>query len=76
MRFIKIKIRLLVLFFFNKTTNFITNDLIDKIQKNKNNYEKLSYIAEEIRILRVLYPSEPELDRAEVIVKRLLVMGC
>ncbi len=73
-KFVKTKIRVFILYFYNKTTNFIVDDLLEKIQNNKSDLVFLNGIHSEIRRLKILYPTEPEIIKAETIVTRLLVM--
>jgi hypothetical protein len=72
--YIKAKIRLLVLYFYLRTMNFITNDLHQRIFEYKNDQKELQNILKEILILKEKYPNEPEITRAETIVTRLLIM--
>lgn len=73
-KFIKTKIRVFILYFYNRTSNFIVDDLLEKIQNNKTDLVFLNDIHSEIKSLKKLYPSEPEIVKAETIVTRLLVM--
>jgi hypothetical protein len=73
-KYIKTKIRLLVLYFYIRTMNFITNDLHQRIFENKDNQKELQNVLKEILILKQKYPNEPEITKAETIVTRLLVL--
>ena len=74
MKYIKIKIRLFILFFYVRTMNYITNDLHQRISDNRINQKELQKIYDEIQILKKKYSNEPEIIRAYTIVSRLLIM--
>ena len=74
MKYIKLKIRLFILFFYVKTMDYITNDLHQRISDNRINQKELQKIYDEIQILKKKYPTEPEIIRAYTIVSRLLIM--
>ena len=74
MKYIKSKIRIFILFFYIRTTDYITDDLHQRISDNRINQKELQKIYDEIQILKKKYPNEPEITRAYTIVSRLLIM--
>ena len=74
MKYIKIKIRLFILFFYVRTMDYITNDLHQRISDNRINQKELQKIYDEVQILKKKYPNESEITRAYTIVSRLLIM--
>ena len=74
MKYVKLKIRLFILFFYIRTMDYITGDLHQRISDNRINQKELQKIYDEIQILKKKYPNDPEITRAHTIVSRLLIM--